>query len=448
MNTTSLGRGLRALPWIAAIVPPLLILRALGAAAQNVLYWDQWGYVTLFLETSRGHFPLGALWAQVNEHRVPVPFLMQGLLAWATAWDTRAEVWLNFAVTVAHLAVFARLVHATVRGLAPALTGVVVLIGSLYTFWFALGRNWAWGPIMQVNVVVLMMLAISLATAGWNGRWSQVVWLQVLALIGALSSGSGTLLLGIVPVMILCAPGGSRQRFRQASASVALGGAVLAAYFWGWHPRFNPGQTLEPNPTLGLQIEYALAFLGGGFDQLDITRAAYWGGGALVAGSLAVAVLLRGGERERRVVAAWVVPAVVSIGAAVLGAHSRLPNGLHTAHLPRYIPLQVPFAESVLVLVSIAVVHVARHRRAVGMLGVGAMLGCLALAAPACVTSASEGAAGLEAHGRLLATGARCIRPCSQASDACLRSLCWDPELARRLCPQLEQRQLGPFSVP
>lgn len=443
-----LARSLRTLPWLAALVPPFLLARALHAAAYNVPYWDQWSYVPLFVETAQGHVPLSLLWAQVNEHRLFVPFVLQGLLAWATAWDLRAEVWLNFAVSLTQLALLAVLVRRTFRALAPSFDGVLVLLCSLYTFWFAPGRNWAWGPIMQANLVALTTVAIACVVADWQGRWSQMASLQALAIVGALSQGSATLLLAIAPLLIIVAPGAGTARWRQASASAVIGVAVLALYFWGWHGRLDAGPVPVPDPTLGMQVQYALAFLGTGFDGMDITRAAYWGGGGLGVAMIAGGYLLRAGDAERRAALAWSVLAIMTIGGAVLAALNRLPAGMHTAHLPRYIPLQVPFAESVVAVAAVAIASLARRRPATGPIGATLLVAALAFTAPAYVAASNEGASRLAAHGRLLSGAVQCLRPCAQATDACFRSICWDPQLARALCPQLETHHLGPFATP
>jgi len=45
-----------------------------------------------------------------------------------------------------------------------------------------------------------------------------------------------------------------------------------------------------------------------------------------------------------------------------------------------------------------------------------------------------------------LEAGASCLTDCRSASDACLRRMCWSAQVARAMCPALEQAKLGPFA--
>ena len=80
-------------PLVAATIPPALVVFMVWRHARNVPFKDHWGHVPFIVQAARGVFRPAALWEQVNEHRIPLARLVQGLLAWWTRWDVRYEAW-------------------------------------------------------------------------------------------------------------------------------------------------------------------------------------------------------------------------------------------------------------------------------------------------------------------------------------------------------------------
>jgi hypothetical protein len=70
----------------------------------------------------------------------------------------------------------------------------------------------------------------------------------------------------------------------------------------------------------------------------------------------------------------------------------------------------------------------------------------LVLAARSYQGSWARGAAALEIRHRAMRLGADCLALGDAAPAACLRQICWDPELARSYARPLREVRLGPFA--
>ena len=131
MSLRKLLTVLDAVVWIAAMVPPILVTIYTLRYTVNVPYKDHWGHVPFIAEAVRGVFRPAALWEQINEHRVPTARLIQGLLAWATAWDVRWEAYVDLGFGLGTLVVLWLVVWHTVRPHAPQLAAWVALVTSM-----------------------------------------------------------------------------------------------------------------------------------------------------------------------------------------------------------------------------------------------------------------------------------------------------------------------------
>ncbi|MCL2924244.1 MAG: hypothetical protein MGF17_06345, partial [Trichodesmium sp. MAG_R04] len=82
----------RILLLILYIFPALLLLWFLGNFSVNVPYWDQWRLTPIFERVAEGNATFFDFFTVHGHHRILIPKLIITALAFATKWNTQAEI--------------------------------------------------------------------------------------------------------------------------------------------------------------------------------------------------------------------------------------------------------------------------------------------------------------------------------------------------------------------
>src|SRR4051812_27707939 len=250
---------------MAAIAAPLAISFAyVRAFAVDVLIWDEWEIVNLFMAKEAGRLSLHDLFAQHNEHRILLPRLAWLLLGPLTRLDNRAEMYLSWSclaaivglVLVAHLRsegtsarsiasfIPAAWVICTLRQSENLLWGWQIAISLCAVFAvlavFALARA---HTVLSVSLAIVAGTATSLCFAG-----GLVIW----------PVGACTLALTMLERDQVV----DKRRVRAALVSWVIAGAVCCvAYFHGYiKPAHHPSlRYVFGNPVESMTY-FAMAF--------------------------------------------------------------------------------------------------------------------------------------------------------------------------------------------
>jgi len=377
----------------AAAVPPALVLQNVARHARNVPYKDHWGHVPFIVEAARGSFKASSLWEQINEHRIPLARLLQGLLALATRWDVRYEVYADFVLALLAFVALAALVRRTLGALAPGAAPWVVLLVSVLHFSLAQGYNWTWGAMMPAYMTTLAASATAWLVARRDGGWRGATALVACAVAGALSFGPGLALLGLVPAALLVSPPAAplRPRVEQATTAAVIGAILAACYAVGWHPRVGePPPVFHPD-RLRDYGQYLLAYLGGAIGSSNIEGATRWGGGSLGLFVAASAWVWWRDITARPALVPWWVLGAYTIVSGFLAAYGRLDNGLNTALFPRYLPTVSLFAMSVAAVTALALTDLWTTARPLGAAALAVAALVVATAGRAQIAAAQRG---------------------------------------------------------
>jgi len=414
----------------------------------NVPYKDQWGMIPFVAEAVQGRLDGALLWEQVNEHRTPLPKLVVAALAWATRWDVRWENGADFVFALSAAGLLAAALARTVRPHAPALAPWLVLLASQLTFSLTQGYNWTWGSLMPTYLATLATVSVAWTLAGFDGRWTGVVAMELSAIAAALSFGAGVTLLFLVPVTILLAPTTRpwRARVPQAAAGVGVAGLLTAIYFHGWHPRFGDPAQPFALAKVPQYLQFALAYLGSPIGARDVGESACWG-------AAGVALLAAGGgwlwwtsPAHRRALLPWLLLATYTMANAALTAFGRLQNGLHIALIARYAPTTALFPLGALVVGGLAIAALTRRARGPGIAAALLLVGALGVAAPKHYRASLEGVAAMRSLDAMLRTGQACVTTCAATSARCFLDMCWSAQVAAQMCPLMERLRFGLFA--
>ncbi len=427
------------------VAPPATVAFLVARYARNVPFKDQWGIVPFVAEIAHGHLRIAWLLTQVNEHRIPLTLLVQGLVSWPTRWDVRYESWMNVLAAAATLVALGGLVRRTVGPLASVAPIALLAVCSALVFSVAGGTNWTWGSLNATYFAGLAAATLAWLVAGWRPTPASSIRLVVVASLGALSFGTGVLLPILVPLGLLVTP--IERRAPHVIATAAWAALVVGLYFVGWHPRFgSPPPVMHWNRGADY-ARYAVAYLGG-FAASTGFVAAFHTGLALLALLLGATgwVVVRRSPDVRGALPAWWLLAGYALGSALLTAFGRLDNGIGTALFGRYLPTQSFMAIATAGVVVIALRDLRQRQPLAGFAGIVLVLAATMELASSLPLGVREGISQMALLSRDLDGGARCLAARSAASDACLRSVCWDAGVARRMLPLLEEAKIGPFA--
>jgi hypothetical protein len=438
----SLAGALRGALGIATLAAPAAIAAAVWAHARNVPWWDQWGLVPFMAEATQGRFPPNALWAEVNEHRIPVAMLLQGAIAWATRWDVRGDAWANVGVALGGLAALLALARRTLGRTEAAWVGLAC---SVLVFSPVAGVSWTAGWITPAFLAAALAALLAWLLARSRGTWLDLVVQVLVAGAGALSFGSGMLLVVLLPVAVLLRPGPLERRTLHALVAGGAGAALVWIYFRGWVPRPGHPPPVFHADRLDEYAQYALAYVGGAVGAAGLPAAQTWGGSVLVVLGAAGSWLWSRGPDLRAALVAWGLLALFGLGNGLVTAYGRLDNGAHTALLPRYAPTAGLFVASVAAVLAMLTGDLRRRSRAGAIAVILAIAVGVGLAGRPFAAASRRGFDQMASLARRLDAATPCLDSCAAATDRCLARICWDANVARRFCPLLERGRIGPF---
>jgi hypothetical protein len=263
------------LPFIAS----LLYVRSYGV---DVFYADEWDFVALLREGSRGTLGAADLLTHHNEHVYLFPWGLMLLLGRFTEFNTVPLMYLVAACLLAtSLAVFH--VYARSVGRSP-LASLLFVPAPLLLFSFRQHENMLWGnQVTFAFAQTFSVLALCLLHAAGNGRLGRLAFpsAALCVVIASCSAAPGLLAWPAGLMLLLISPAGGKPAKKLFLGTwVLLGAAVWGLYLAGYS---GPGSAPPPSFVLGhpaAGAEYLLTLSGG---------ALFWREGtALAAGLLLV----------------------------------------------------------------------------------------------------------------------------------------------------------------
>jgi hypothetical protein len=347
-------------PWIAftlalALAPVGFLLWKLYGHGHAFPYWDAWELVPILRRIEAGGPAWAELWAQHNEHRIPVPRLIMIALAHATGWNTGYEVALGVLCALALLAALGlHALRAPADRDLPRPWWVLPIFSLLLCSWAQM-ENWIWGWQFLVYLSTAAVgIGLVLLAGTHPARFALALLLGVVA---TYSFANGLLYwFAAAPALALAGDLAPRARLRRGALWAAAALLCIGAYFIGF-------QKPEVTPSAGVLLEAPLAFLGyvvlylGAPITACLTRVPWHGPLLFPVGPLhflpglaglallgaALAALLRQGALHRDNAQPWLGLVLFAGGSAVATAVGRAGYGLEQALTAAYLPIGALF---------------------------------------------------------------------------------------------------------
>lgn len=337
-------RGAAACVWTVWAVMFVAALGAIAVSGRNIPFAEDWELVAPLT----GNEPdlLTWLWAQNNEHRLPVPRLV-GLAVLTVTGDYRAGMVLN-ASALGAIAAGMILVARRLRG---GRTNYADAFFPLTLMHLGHWDNIVWSWQMQFVLATALTCGLLLAVVAYERALGAAASIAACMALIALPLTGGTGLAFVPPLALwLTLAGLRRWQTLDAvapgrwSGAVLLGSAavtlvVLGLYFVGWErPPWNP-----PSPGLGATLAFGARFTAFGFGPaagLSWRLSALVAGGVLLASAVVLVVGAARAERSERLRAAGLI--LFGAGAVVLALAIGSGRAGRGSMSPRYALLGVP----------------------------------------------------------------------------------------------------------
>ncbi len=321
---------------VAACALPIALFLLLQRYAVNVPVWDEWAVALLVIKSHLHTLTFSDLWAQHNEHRMLIAYLIMLGLAKFGGWNITREILFSLFLVVCSQVVLAVMLRKQLSGAWLAFT---LLLTSLSLYAPVQAENWLWG--FQIAwfltgffVIILAWLLVTHRAKGW------AFWCALAIAIMASFTMSAGLLLWVVGFAVLYVDRLEIGRQRLIVWGIVAVGTILL-YFHGWSKA-----GLQSNPAFIFShpvefVGYICAYLGSGLgEQLGLPSAIVLG---VIALSAYVAFVVHYFRRRALSASdpeqAWLAIGLFAILTAAMTGLGRSAFGLDQALSSRYTTL-------------------------------------------------------------------------------------------------------------
>jgi hypothetical protein len=263
---------------LASAVPAGFVFEYIWTFGVNTFFMDEWELVRHIQASMSGQLSLERLFQQHNEHRVVFPRLLLLGIGSLTRFNTVAWMFAGWAC----LLVFQGTLVLALRRFQALSAGALALFALLSwtVFSFRQWENMLWGWQLSIFLLVTCWVAaLYVLTSSRLSTW-QLGSAICLGTVATFSFANGLLVWPLGATILVLRVFLKKEDWRAISkhwvAWVLAGGAMVAAYGWGYHkPHYHPSVTSFVEHPINA-LSYFFISVGGAVAEQPMT--------ALVAG--------------------------------------------------------------------------------------------------------------------------------------------------------------------
>lgn len=344
--------------YLAALVPPALLLTAVDRYAVDVPFMDDWQFVPLIEKVRAGEFPWKEFAAPHDEHRLLVPRLIIVAAVIASNGDYRVQCFITFAVVAALSLCFLWLLRRSFG------TGIrtPLLWCLLNTILFSpiQWHNWLWPMQFAYFLPFVLLGACCMAWLGIDRAPMRWLVCSACAWAASFSFVHGLLLWPTLLPLIWTDSRFATPRRRHLAVAVWLGMGALATFLYfnglqhnsadpvyaygheGVPPTFSTLKLVATDPVKGVAdiLRFAVAMFGNaisrGFPAADSVIFSRICGAAVLALAVVAWMRMRSKHLNRGAFLAAAVVALHGFLTAALVSIGRAWQGENQPMTPRY----------------------------------------------------------------------------------------------------------------
>jgi hypothetical protein len=391
-----------------------LLVRSFGV---NVPYGDQWEFVYLIEEHDRGKLDLGDLWMQHLDHRIFFPRIIWLLLANASNWNLKLELYLGVLLSVAVLALLVMMLRRSTKQSGSLVFWLFSLAFAWLMFSTVQWENWLWGFALQWFLNVLGAVGAISALALWPSSWKPLAGVFVAivsAVLGTYSMAHGVFIwVACLPILMF---GRHLRRYLPVWTGAAFATIGFFAYRYVKPPYHPPLDTFLHRPHEF--AKYVLIYLGGALGRTPRV-AGVVGFVLLAAFATATLTLVLKRRRELNRAVGWVALSLYCILTALATGIGRVEFGALQATESRYSTIATLFLLATAATVLVASSGVKSNPLAGKVKVFGWVAAALALGS-LFVISYGKGLDAMRARRDLLLETRECLLLVTSKDDPCL----------------------------
>ncbi|MDE5096010.1 MAG: hypothetical protein O4804_17855, partial [Trichodesmium sp. St11_bin5] len=127
------------------IFPVLLLLWFLANFSVNVPYWDQWRLTPIFEKVAEGNATFFDFFTVHGHHRILIPKLIITALAFATKWNTQAEIICSVIFVIITFFAVCKIAQINFHNQNQNIINIANILSCLFLFSLVQHQNWLWG---------------------------------------------------------------------------------------------------------------------------------------------------------------------------------------------------------------------------------------------------------------------------------------------------------------
>ncbi|NES75760.1 MULTISPECIES: hypothetical protein [Okeania] len=245
------------------IFPVLLLLWFLGNFSVNVPYWDQWRLTPIFERVAEGNATFFDFFTVHGHHRILIPKLIITALAFATKWNTQAEIICSVIFVIMTFFAICKIAEIQFQNQNKNILHIANILSCLFLFSLVQHQNWLWGFTLfwfLTNLCLIMAVYFIHALDNLSVK-TRIFLAAIFCLIGSFTLIQGLLSWLVLIPSILSIEGKLKQKISRLSIWILL--FILSSLIYAIN--FNPIR--EPKPFLFTEqpfliVNYFLAVLG------------------------------------------------------------------------------------------------------------------------------------------------------------------------------------------
>ncbi|MEB3339845.1 hypothetical protein [Okeania sp.] len=255
--------GTKILLLIFYIFPVLLLLWFLGNFSVNVPYWDQWRLTSIFERVAEGNATFFDFFTVHGHHRILIPKLIITALAFATKWNTQAEIICSVIFVIITFFTIYKIAEIQFKSQNQNILHIANILSCLFLFSLVQHQNWLWGFTIfwfLTNLCLIVAVYFIYALENLSAK-TRIFIAAIFCLIGSFTLIQGLLSWLVLIPLILSIEGKVKQKISRLSIWILL--FIISCIVYAIN--FNPIR--EPKPFLFTEkpfliINYFLAVLG------------------------------------------------------------------------------------------------------------------------------------------------------------------------------------------
>ena len=318
----------------------------------DIPFYDPWTTMPVFVSKFyAGTLTLANLFAQNNEHRTLVPWLIQVPLALLTGWNTKIEMGVQITFAVATFFVIRHQLFLSWNQLAIKPSNGLLLLISILIFSLSQWENWLNGEQLIITLFSLVSICSLFLLANPDLTAIRLLLAMLCVIAAQYSMAAGVILWGTGLLLLLMTAKGNTRKILFAVLWLAVAGASTLLYFWDFRPEASP---FELGSFLSHPFSYLLyvfTFLGAPMMTFYTAAIpAFLGIGLL--GLIIFDVLQKRATQEQAIYLPYIALCLYTLLLAFAIGVGRLGDKWWLALSPRYIGFSVWFWVGLIALLS------------------------------------------------------------------------------------------------